>query len=77
MSVKPLNSSPARRFCIERGVPIARFMLDTFYGGLGELVTLLGVSPTSVPVVGSAIKVAKALKAPAAFVASLNQVGGG
>lgn len=74
MSIKKYDKSIIRETALEKDVPITRFILDAFYKSLRTPITLLGVSPTSISVVESALLVAKRYQSPIMFIASLNQV---
>ncbi len=74
MGAKRFDKSTVREIALEKDVPITRLILNTFYKHLRTPITLLGISPTSISVVESALLVAKRYQLPIMFIASLNQV---
>jgi len=72
--MKGFDRSIVREICLDRGIPITEFLLDTFYRKMRYPITLLGVSPISKHIVNATLLAAKDLNSPIMFIASLNQV---
>ncbi|HDJ89616.1 MAG TPA: hypothetical protein ENG40_02865, partial [Thermoprotei archaeon] len=69
-----MDRSIVRKMCLKNNIPIAEFLLKTFYEKIGLHITLLGVSPISRHIVRAALLSARECSAPMMFIASLNQV---